>query len=71
MSEGDEWERLGVDRPGCWFGGSKNDLVDQVFTRFNAGPDESSEFGELLARNELCSSEGVDGGARGEANTSN
>lgn len=74
-SAGEEKDLLGVDRPmGCWVGGNRKDLVDQVFTRFRDASDVPSSCKDReppSVKNEVRSSEGVDGGARGEANTSN
>lgn len=75
-SEGDEFERLGADRAGllCWAGGNRKDLVDQVFTRLRDVSDVPSDCRPRMPpsfKNEFRSSAGVEGGALGEANTSN
>lgn len=75
-SAGDEYERLGFDRcSGDWCGGGKRkDFVDQVFTRLRDVFDVPSGCKLRTppsVRKKLRSSDGVDGGARGEANTSN
>lgn len=74
--EGDEFERLGADRPGllCWGGGNRKDLVDHVLTRLREVSDVPSGCKPRMPpsfKNEFRSSAGVEGGARGDANTSN
>jgi len=74
MSAGDECERLGVDGLVDWVEENRNDLVDHVFTRLRDVFDVPSSCKARTPpslRNEFRSSEGVDGGVRGEANTSN
>jgi hypothetical protein len=75
-SAGDEYERLGFDRcsGGWWDGGKRKDFVDHVFTRLRDVFDVPSGCKLRTppsVRKKLRSSEGVDGGALGEANTSN
>jgi hypothetical protein len=75
ISAGDEYERFGVDRPGdCWAGENRNDLVDHVITRLrdvSEVPSCCKARTPPSLRNEFRSSEGVEGGVRGDANTSN
>lgn len=76
ISAGDEYERLGFDRcSGDWCGGGKRkDFVDQVLTRLRDVFDVPSGCKLRTppsVRKKLRSSAGVEGGARGEANTSN
>lgn len=75
-SEGDELERLGADRVGLLWcvGGDRKDLLDQVFTRLREVSDVPSDCKPRMPpslKNEFRSSAGVEGGARGEAKTSN
>lgn len=75
-SAGDELDRFGAD----WLvvlglgGAKRKDFVDQVFTRLREVSEVPSSCKPRLppsARKPLLSVVGVDGGVRGEANTSN